>query len=109
MRSLPLTAVTLALLAELALTAAPAVALDCRVAAGQEISRLGLTEMDLAEARYVQKHNPAEKGPDILGVRAWLRLKACPSGYLVIDMTRSCFVRQSYTRGDCRLEDVTAY
>ena len=45
----------------------------------------------------------------MLGVRAWIRLEACDSGYLVIDMTRSCFVRQSYTRGDCRLRGVTAY
>ena len=43
-------------------------------------------------------------------VPAWIRLHACEeAGYLVIDMTRSCFVRQSYTRGDCRLPRVTAY
>jgi hypothetical protein len=46
----------------------------------------------------------------VLGVRAWIRLHTCDdAGYLVIDMTRSCFVRQSYTRGDCRLPGVTAY
>jgi hypothetical protein len=108
MRRLPLTAATLTLLAQLVLTA-PAVALDCRAAAAQEIERLGLTEAEIAQTRYVQQYNPGKKGPDVLGVRAWLRLKGCPSGHLVIDMTRSCFVRQSYTRGDCRLDGVTAY
>jgi len=45
----------------------------------------------------------------VLGLRAWVRVKSCPSGYLVIDLPRTCFVRQSYTRGGCRLDDVTAY
>jgi hypothetical protein len=57
----------------------------------------------------VEKLNPTDRGPDVLGVRAWLRLKSCPEGYLVVDMTRSCFVRQSYTRGACHWQGVTAY
>ena len=91
------------------LAAAPATALDCRRQAEEERTRLGLSERHVSHIRYVEKHNPSEAGPDVLGVRAWVRLKACASGYLVIDMTRSCFVRQSYTRGDCRLAGVTAY
>ena len=93
----------------LALLAGPAQALDCRQQSEEEQRRLGLTEADISSIRYVEKYNPTEAGPDVLGVRAWIRLKACRSGHLVIDMTRSCFVRQSYTRGACHLEDVTAY
>lgn len=92
-----------------ALGSAPALALDCHENAEAELSRLSLVEGDLYAIRYVQKINPTEQGPNILGVRAWVRLKACSTGYLVIDMTRSCFVRQSYTRGNCRLDGVTAY
>ena len=94
----------------LALLAAPAAsALDCSAAAEREMARLGLTAERTGDVRYVQKYNPTDRGPEVLGVRAWVRLKACNSGYLVIDMTRSCFVRQSYTRGECRLDGVTAY
>jgi len=82
--------------------------LDCSAKAETELGRLKLTDTDIGSIRYIEKHNPNENGPDPLGVRAWVRLKSC-SGYLVIDMTRSCFVRQSYTRGDCRLEGVTPY
>ncbi len=96
-------------LAALPLFATPAEALDCSRKAQQELARLGLGEADITSIRYVQKYNPNENGPDVLGVRAWVRLKACSTGYLVIDMTRTCFVRQSYTRGECRLESVTAY
>ncbi|MEO3429164.1 hypothetical protein AAFN88_09930 [Pelagibius sp. CAU 1746] len=103
MRWLPLA------LSALTLLSAPAEALDCSRKAQDELTRLELGEDDIRSIRYVRKYNPNENGPDVLGVRAWVRLKACDSGYLVIDMTRTCFVRQSYTRGDCRLEDVTAY
>ncbi|WP_193371468.1 hypothetical protein [Pelagibius marinus] len=96
--------------AALALLTAPAEALDCNRKAESELARLNLGQADITSIRYVQKYNPNENGPDVLGVRAWVRLQACGNnGYLVIDMTRTCFVRQSYTRGECRLESVTAY
>ncbi|NIA69650.1 hypothetical protein HBA54_13695 [Pelagibius litoralis] len=62
----------------------------------------------MTSIRYERKLNPTENGPAVLGMRAWVRLNSC-SGFLVIDMTRSCFVRQSYTRGDCSVEGVTRY
>jgi hypothetical protein len=101
-------AAALALLSASLWSAADALALDCRDKAQEELSRLALGADAISSLRYVEKHNPTDRGPDVLGVRAWVRLKSC-SGYLVIDMTRSCFVRQSYTRGDCRVEKVTAY
>ena len=106
MSPLPLTCGALALLL---LTAGAAEALDCHRQADEALQTLGVTDDDVDSIRYVEKHNPAETGPEVLGVRAWVRLKACGSGHLVIDMTRSCFVRQSYTRGECRWRDVTAY
>jgi len=108
MRHLCLVVSTLALLNAGLWPPAQALALDCSGKAEQELSRLALTADDISSIRYVQKPNPTERGPDVLGVRAWVRMNSC-SGYLVIDMTRSCFVRQSYTRDDCKLEGVTAY
>jgi len=93
------------------LLAAPAaLALDCQREAREELQRIGVADEEVAELHFVEKLNPTDRGPDVLGVRAWLRLRACgDEGYLVIDMTRSCFVRQSYTRGNCRRPGVTAY
>ena len=88
--------------------ALPARALDCRQNAADELRRLSLGGDAIASIRYEEKRNPAERGPEVLGVRAWVRLKAC-NGYLVIDLTRSCFVRQSYTRGACQIDGATAY
>lgn len=109
MRFFPLACSSLALLAAVLLAPAPAVALDCREQAGAELRRLEMTADKMRSIRYVEKLNPTNHGPQVLGVRAWVRPTSCPDGYLVIDMTRSCFVRQSYTRGGCRMPGVTAY
>src|SRR3546814_7957598 len=71
----------------LGLFAAPAaLALDCSESAERELARLGIAGDEIGEVRYVEKINPTERGPDVLGVRAWIRLQACDSGHLVIDM-----------------------
>ena len=107
----PMRRLTFILLPLVLLAGAPAaLALDCHREAEAELQGLGVDASQIAEIRYIEKLNPTDRGPDVLGVRAWIRLHACDdAGYLVIDMTRSCFVRQSYTRGDCRLPGVTAY
>ena len=102
-------AVTLLTSIVVLLAAPAALALDCREAAERELQRLSVGADEIDDVRYIEKINPTERGPDVLGVRAWIRLAACDSGYMVIDMTRSCFVRQSYTRGSCQRDGVTAY
>jgi hypothetical protein len=78
-------------------------------AAQERLAELGIAEDRVESIRYVLRRNMTEKpGPDIIGARAWIRLTDC-SGWLVVDMNRSAYVRQSYTRGDCRIEGVPAY
>ena len=81
---------------------------NCAEPAEAELRSLALEPGEITAMRYERIINRGDRGPEFLGVRAWVRLKSC-SGYLVIDMTRSCFVRQSYTRGNCAVEDVTRY
>src|SRR3546814_15230237 len=65
-------------LAGLVTTAAgPAAALDCHVSAERELQEIGVADGEIAEIRYFEKLNPPERGPDVLGVRAWTRLPAC--------------------------------
>jgi hypothetical protein len=42
------------------------------------------------------------------GSEAWVRLKSC-SGWLIVEMTDGCTVRQSFTRGDCEIEGIKGY
>lgn len=104
---------TLALILILALILAPAKASAqmsqaCAPQAEKALQDLPFSDDAVSTIRLEKMLNPAERGPEFLGVRAWVRLKSC-SGFLIIDMTRSCFVRQSYTRGDCTIEGVTRY
>ena len=80
----------------------------CAKAAEAELQSLPLGPDAVTSIQYERKLNPRDQGPPVVGYRAWVRLKSC-TGYLVIDMTRSCFVRQSYTRGNCAVEGVTRY
>lgn len=80
----------------------------CAIAAEEELKSLPLGPDAVTAIQYERKLNPRDQGPPVVGYRAWVRLQSC-SGYLVVDMTRSCFVRQSYTRGNCAVEGVTRY
>ena len=38
----------------------------------------------------------------------WVRLESC-SGHVVVSMTRTCFVRQVYTTGDCQVVGIKRF
>ncbi len=70
--------------------------------------RLGQMSIDLADVQkvfYTRQLQSARDGNIIVGYDAWVRFHSC-KGYLVIDVTRHCRVRQVYTRGGCRVPGV---
>jgi hypothetical protein len=108
---LPPTSAALLLLAAGLLLGAPAAAQAPRCAdrVDSHLAGLPLAPGDVQSVRIVEKVNIADDfGPEILGVDAWVRLNSC-SGWLVINMTATCHVRQTYTRGDCRIEGLPSY
>lgn len=103
--------IALLLLATGLLPGGPATAQAPRCAdrVDSHLAGLPLAPGDVQSVRIVEKVNIADDfGPEILGVDAWVRLNSC-SGYLVINMTAACYVRQTYTRGDCRVEGLPSY
>jgi hypothetical protein len=81
----------------------------CADRVDSHLAGLPLAPGDVQSVRIVEKVNIADDfGPEILGVDAWVRLNSC-SGWLVINMTATCHVRQTYTRGDCRIEGLPSY
>jgi hypothetical protein len=73
------------------------------------LASLPLAPDAVQSIRIIEKVNISDDfGPEILGVDAWVQLNSC-SGWLVINMTAKCFVRQSYTRGDCRVGGLSNY
>lgn len=75
----------------------------------ERLAELKLDDGQVQSIRHVVKRKIGERaGADIAGVEAYVRLAQC-SGYLVIEMNRAAYVRQTYTTGDCRVADVDSY
>ena len=89
---------------------APAQAAErCSKETMEHLDELPLAEGEIKSVRIMERVNIADDfGPDIFGVDAWIRLNSC-SGFLVLNMSRGCFLRQAYTRGDCEVEGLSNY
>lgn len=106
---LPLIATTVLLVAALLSGRLQAADSDrCADVVEEHLHELPLADGDVKSVRIIERVNIDDFGPEIFGVDAWVRLNSC-SGWLVINMTPSCYIRQSYTRGDCRVEGVPNY
>ena len=81
----------------------------CAEKVHRHLASLPLAPGDVKSIRIIERVNIADDfGPEIFGVDAWVRLHSC-SGWLVINMTPACYIKQTYTRGDCRVEGVPHY
>lgn len=97
-----------ALLAPLILLPGSAAAAQCEAAVGRTLQELRLAENDVASVEVIRRTR-APHPPTNYVYDAWVRLRSCGEGHLVISMTRSCYVQQSYTRDGCRVEGVPHY
>ena len=76
----------------------------CAQEVDDHLAGLPLAQGEVKSIRIIERTNIADDfGPEIFGVDAWVRLNSC-SGWLVINMRPTCYVQQTYTRGDCRVE-----
>lgn len=110
MRRLPFILPAFAVLA-LGLPSGPSLAADsqrCAETVHDHLAELPLAQGDVKSVRLIERVNLEDFGPEIFGVDAWVRLNSC-SGWLVINMTPACYIRQTYTRGDCRVDGVRNY
>lgn len=73
------------------------------------LRELPLAEGEVKSVRIVEHVNLNDEfGPPILKVEGWVRLNSC-SGWLVVNMRPNCYILESYTRGDCRVEGLSNY
>ena len=75
----------------------------CAPAVERKLQSLGLGSSDVREANYIVEDDSMGT---LMGVRAWLRLKSCATGYLVLDMHLDCGEIQTFTDGPCRVPGV---
>ncbi len=83
----------------------------CESVVDQQLDRLNVDRTDIEKIFYTKQHRTSGRGEStrVVGVDAWVRFKSCKKGYMVINMTRYCHVRQAYTRGQCRIPGVKSF
>jgi hypothetical protein len=81
----------------------------CARQARNHLSELRIGPDQVDSMRLIAQIPINEKGgADTEDMEAWVRLKSC-KGWLIISMSAACYVRQSYTRGECRVEGLANY
>lgn len=81
----------------------------CTAELEEHLEKFPFYEGEVKDIRIIERTNIADDfGPEVFGVDAWIRLNSC-SGYLVLNLSRSCFLRQAYTRGDCSFKGLSNY
>ena len=81
----------------------------CARKARIHLVELSVGEDEVQSMRLIERVKVDDRaGSDIQGIDAWVRMKSC-DGWLVINMSPACFIRQSYTRGACQVEGLSNY
>ena len=79
----------------------------CREAAVRGLATVGLSPQDLRSVQWTERLGAGLSGDGegwVTGYSLWTKPKACSEGYLVVDLTRNCHLRQVYARDGCRIE-----
>ncbi|MEQ8356520.1 MAG: hypothetical protein RH942_13340 [Kiloniellaceae bacterium] len=108
MNTIRTAALAAALLLTSGLSVNSAVAAQCQAQIDQELQRLSLPAEAIQSIRVMKRSGGAKSSSNFL-YDAWIRVKSCDSGYLMITLTKGCMVQQSYTTGACKLDRVAGY
>ncbi len=89
-------------------TAAPAQE-RCQAVVDDNLAKLAIGASDVRRLQFSPTFEEDNDGNRrSTGTDVWVRLQSC-EGALVIDLGRTCRVRQIYTRGACRLPGIKSF
>ena len=99
-------ALAVALTAGASFSATSATAQDapCGTVAAKHLEDLNVPPADIKDIAVVRILNNPEFG-SVLELQAWASLRSC-SGNVVVKLTHFCRVKETYTRGGCRLDNI---
>ncbi len=103
-----LTSIALVLAAGLPATA-PALADTelCQAVAAKRLESLGIAATEVKDISMIEILNSSEFGR-VRELQAWATLQSC-RGSVVIKLTTGCRVKETYTRGGCRVENIAHF
>lgn len=79
---------------------------NCGPAVDQHLAELGVPQSDVERILIEARVRTRSSGSKLVGYDAWVNLKSCAKGQLVISMNRQCSVKTAYTTGDCKVPGV---
>ena len=87
----------------LAVLPAEAARTYCKATVSERLDRLNVDPSDIRGIYYDVQRQSSRNNDRVVGILAWVSLYSC-KGYLVVDLSRHCTVRQVYGRGECNLD-----
>jgi uncharacterized membrane protein len=102
-----LTAAALAAAFSLSLVA-NAAAYDCEEQVNEALQEQGISQNEVDSVKLTRRTTGAKTSKNYT-YDAWVRLKSCDNGALVVHMARMCMVQDIYTTGDCQVGKVPKY
>lgn len=92
----------------LAAGVADAQEIPCAATVERAWSDAGFDPSDVETTFVTDRYHFDAENEYLIGYDVWTRFKSC-KGALVVDITDSCYLRQVYTRGECRLPGVPSF
>jgi hypothetical protein len=87
----------------------PSASAPCRKEADAHLKTLLLARNQVKSVHMFNRNvGDTLRGIGTDGHEAWVRLNTC-SGWLVIQLSKGCYPRQTFTRGNCEVEGVSSY
>ena len=92
----------------LTLAVGSANAYDCETQVNEALQQQGISQTDVDSVKLTRRTTGAKTSKNYT-YDAWVRLKSCSDGALVVHMARMCMVQDIYTTGDCQTGGMPSY
>ena len=74
----------------------------CEAQVSESLDRLDVDPSDIHDISYEAQRHPGRNNDRVTRVLAWVTLNSC-KGYVIVELSPHCTVRQVYGRGECML------
>ena len=74
----------------------------CVAQVSERLDHFDVDPSDISGITYDVQRRSSRNSDRVIGILAWVSLKSC-KGYVIVDLSPYCTVRQVYGRGECTL------
>ena len=78
----------------------------CTSSVDQRLAALGVDKSDIEKLRFSGRYQSRAQGSRLVGFEAWIDLKSCDRGQLVVVVSRQCRQVTEFTTGSCKVPGV---